>query len=128
MNTPMLFSEFTGHKYLNLETFRRSGQAVPTPVWFLLDGDRLYVRTPAQSGKVKRVRNIGRARVAPCDRSGNLLGSWQEVNANLVNDPATLERVNKKLDQKYGLLKRITDFFMNLRKVRSAVILLEKPD
>jgi PPOX class probable F420-dependent enzyme len=126
MSASMQFSDFRHHKFLNLETFRRNGAGVPTPVWFLLDDDRLYVRTPAQTGKVKRVRNIGRARVAPCDRAGNLLGSWQEVNASLVKDETTLARVNQLLNRKYGLLKRVVDFFSDLRKTRSEVILLEK--
>jgi hypothetical protein len=28
------FTEFAGRKYLNLETFKKSGQGVETPVWF----------------------------------------------------------------------------------------------
>ena len=58
-------------KYLSLETFRKSGQGVPTPVWFVQDGPALYISTEGSSGKVKRIRNNARVRIAPCDMWGN---------------------------------------------------------
>ena len=65
--------QFSGRKYLNLVTYRRSGTAVPTPMWFVEEGGVLYVRTPAKSGKVKRLRNNPRVRVVPSDGRG---GPW----------------------------------------------------
>jgi PPOX class probable F420-dependent enzyme len=56
---------FEGKRYINLTTFRKSGIAVPTPVWFVVHEGRLYVFTAAQSGKAKRLRANGRALVAP---------------------------------------------------------------
>ena len=40
------------HRYINLVTFRRSGEAVKTPVWLAKRGERFYVFTavgPARS-------------------------------------------------------------------------------
>ena len=48
---------FSGRNYLNLETYRKSGVAVRTPVWFAEQGGILYLYTLADSGKVKRIRN-----------------------------------------------------------------------
>jgi hypothetical protein len=56
-------AQFAGQQYLNLETYRKTGQAMPTPVWFLEDNGTLYVRTVANSGQVKRIRNNSRVRV-----------------------------------------------------------------
>ena len=39
--------QFEGQSFLNLETFRRNGSGVKTPVWFTQDGQTLYVRTVA---------------------------------------------------------------------------------
>ena len=80
----MAFAAFAGHKYLNLETFKRSGDGVKTPVWFAADpandlasdAARLYAYTVGNSGKVKRIRNNARVRIAPCDMAGKLLGEW----------------------------------------------------
>ncbi len=115
-------SAFKNQKYLNLETYRKSGQAMPTPVWFVQDGDKLYVRTVDNSGKVKRVRNNPHVRVAPCEVRGELKGPWVEAKASLVNDPATTQRVVQLLNQKYGLMKRAFDLMNILNRRGYAVI------
>src|SRR2546421_316307 len=61
----MGFAAFAGHKYLNLETLKKSGDGVKTPVWFAADPSasldsndaKLYVYTIGVSGKVKSIRN-----------------------------------------------------------------------
>ncbi len=52
MSVPTLFDH---QSYLNLETFRKNGSGVKTPVWFVEDGGLLFVRTDASSGKVDRL-------------------------------------------------------------------------
>lgn len=78
-------SQFEGQKYLNLETFRKSGVGVKTPVWFVEQDGVRYVRTISDSGKVKRIRNNGRVRIVPCKSQGEPLGEWVEAQAELVN-------------------------------------------
>jgi uncharacterized protein len=101
--------QFKKQKYLNLETFRRSGEGMKTPVWFVQDGEVLYVTTLAASGKAKRIRNNGRVNVAPCKVDGRLNGSWQPARARELTDPADSARVNRLLDRKYGLVKKLID-------------------
>ena len=67
---------FAGQKYLSLETYRKSGKAVPTPVWFVEHDGVLYASAPVHTGKVKRLRNSPQARVAPCDSRGQVKGEW----------------------------------------------------
>jgi PPOX class probable F420-dependent enzyme len=98
---------FSGQLYMNLETLRRNGQRMPTPVWFVQVGETLYVRTVANSGKVKRVRNNPRVRIAPCGQEGRLLGAWVQGTAREVrDDPAVEADVDRLLEDKYGELKR----------------------
>lgn len=101
---------FNKHQYINLETFRKSGIGVKTPVWFVRDGDALYVRTVKSSGKVKRVRNSGRLRLAPCDMRGGLLGEWQEADAGLVREAGLEKKINQMVTKKYGVMKWMFDF------------------
>ena len=61
-------SQFKNQPFLSIETKRKDGTAVPTPVWFVQDGDVLYVRTIDGSGKVKRARNFSAVRVMPGSR------------------------------------------------------------
>ena len=114
-------AQFERQQYLNLETVRTSGVAVPTPVWFVEEGDVLYVRTPASSGKVKRIRNNSKVRVAPCDRGGNLRGTWVNGVASL-SDEREVGNIDTLLTAKYGTFKKVVDFFAGLRKVQYAVI------
>ena len=49
-------SQFDGQDFLTLETFRRSGIGVKTPIWLVRGGDALWMWTMAGSGKVKRIQ------------------------------------------------------------------------
>ena len=102
-----MFDQLKKHQYLNIETFRKSGLGVKTPVWFVQDGDILFVRTVANSGKVKRIRNNEQVNIAPCKVDGSLLGEWLPATAHEVKDHATDQKVNRLLDHKYGLMKKM---------------------
>jgi uncharacterized protein len=101
------FDALRGHKYALLVSFRRSGEPVPTPVWFGLDTDgRLYVRTEHESGKVKRVRANGRVLVGPATVRGRPLGPLAEGSARVL--PADEEqRAERALARSYGLGRRL---------------------
>lgn len=118
-------SDFNANKYINLETFRKRGVGVPTPVWFVQSGAQIYVRTYADSGKVKRLRYNERARIAPCTQTGETTGEWREARARVLDDPQTTERVERLLRQKYGFLKSMFDFVARIRKTQMATILIE---
>jgi PPOX class probable F420-dependent enzyme len=96
---------FKNQKYLNLETFRKNGKAVRTPVWFVQNGDTLFVRTVADSGKVKRIRNHTGVNIAPCKMDGELLGDWVQASAREVKDQEIDRKVDQLLGEKYGLIK-----------------------
>ena len=116
-----------GESYLNLATFRRAGRAVETPVWFAERDGKLYVFTEAAAGKVKRLRNDDRIRVAPCNVRGKLRGEWIEGRGRRVDDPAVVERAYEALLAKYGLQMRISNFFSRLsgRIDKRAILELE---
>jgi uncharacterized protein len=101
--------QFNRKQYLNLETFRKNGEGMKTPVWFTQDGKRLYISTEANSGKVKRIRNNGRVNVAACKMDGKLIGAWVAAQACEITDPETITKANRMLDKKYGLMKKIFD-------------------
>jgi len=94
-------------QYLNLETVRKNGATVRTPVWFVQDGETVYIRTVANSGKVKRIRNCGLVNLAPCKMDGAPLGDWFPAVAREVKDEDIAQKVDHLLDQKYGLMKKV---------------------
>ncbi len=116
---------FDHQSFLNLETFRRSGVGVKTPVWFTQDGDTLFVRTMDNSGKVKRVRQNGAVNIAPCKVDGALLGAWTPATARDVNDPSIDRKVDRLLGQKYGLMKTLFSVASSLHSRKYTVLELK---
>ncbi len=112
---------FTAQRYLNLESFKRDGTPVQTPVWFAEEHGVLYVSTLANSGKVKRIRRTPRVRLAPCTVRGTVTGPWVEAEATIV-DATTAAHRHALLRQKYGWMKRVGDLFSRMMHRERVVI------
>jgi PPOX class probable F420-dependent enzyme len=127
----MGFAAFAGHKYLNLESFKKNGEGVKTPVWFAAEPSarlesseaKLYVYTIGISGKVKRIRNNGRVKIAPCNASGGLRGEWVDARAEIVAG-AQAEHGMQLLNKKYVPWKQLLDFFAKFRPRERTVFLI----
>jgi PPOX class probable F420-dependent enzyme len=100
--------------YVSLATFRRSGAEVKTPVWIAGAGDRYYVFSAGDAGKIKRIRNDARVRLAACDLRGNVKSDWMDGRARIIADDAGIAAALAALRRKYGLQMRFTDFFAKL--------------
>jgi uncharacterized protein len=122
MNEPAL-QQFANQKYLNLESYRKDGRGVATPVWFAEEQGILYIYSLADAGKVKRIRNNPRVRISPCDFRGKLTGQWVSAMAHIL-DASGAEHGHGILNKKYGLAKKLGDFFSKLRKRQRVVIAL----
>jgi len=114
---------FKGEKYLNLETYRRTGTPVRTPVWFARDEQHpatLYVYSEINAGKVKRIRNNPGVKIAPCTMRGTVKGEWSSATARLV-DSDEAGRGHALLNRKYWP-KRLVDFLFPGRRARQQII------
>jgi hypothetical protein len=125
------FQLFAGCRYISLETFRKSGESVKTPVWFAEAGvdtpaPLLYVYTIGNSGKAKRIRNNPRARIAPCDRRGKVLGDCVEARAEILQGEAAA-RGMRALNGKYVPWKQLLDVFASLRFGTERIVLAIRP-
>lgn len=116
--------QFAGQKYLNVETFRKNGSAVATPVWFAQELGILYIYSLANAGKVKRIRNNPRVRVTPCDIRGNPRGEWVEGKARILNAAAD-EHAHRLLDKKYGWVKKLGNLYSKLMQRERSSIAIE---
>ena len=116
-------AQFGGQKYISLETFKKNGQGVKTPVWFVLRNDAFYVNTEADSWKLKRIRNNPRVRVAVCTMRGDVKGPWLDAMASLVEGDERLA-VDRLLDRKY-VLKVVFNFLSRINRHKRAMIKIE---
>ncbi|WP_116367185.1 PPOX class F420-dependent oxidoreductase [Parahaliea mediterranea] len=115
--------------YISLATRKRSGDFVPTPVWFAPQGDSYYLFSAGDAGKVKRLRNFSEARIARCTATGKLTGEWLDVTAVVLDTPEECATALAALRRKYGLQMRIGDVFARLtgRFDRRAYIRVDLP-
>ena len=77
-------------KTINLETRKRDGTWVATPVSLVQRDGRLYFRTYKQSGKAKRLRNFAAVRVAPSSFLGKPKGDATAGTARLLGPEDSL--------------------------------------
>lgn len=108
------FDEVSKAQYVLLTTFTKDGRPKPTPIWIARDGDRALVITEKNSWKVKRIRNTPRVTLAVCDMRGKVKGETIEAVATVLDDSQT-ERVYQAINERYGLVGRIFNFFSKLR-------------
>jgi len=118
-------AQFENQSFLNIETFRKDGAGVKTPVWFVQDGDRLYVRTVADSWKVRRVRKNPQVKVVSCKAQGQPIGEWVSARAQIITDSSRAEEINQLLNKKYGFQKKAFDLMGKLRKDQMGVLEIE---
>ena len=121
-------AQFAGTKYLSLESFRKSGIGVRTPVWFAQDVLHsepaitvFYIYSEADAGKMKRIRSNPKVRVAPCTMRGDVCGDWIDGCAHICEDDEAANG-QQLLRQRYGLLKIVGDFFSRLMRHKQTVI------
>jgi len=112
---------FVGQRYLNLESVKRDGTPVQTPVWFAEEQGVLYVYTLANAGKVKRIRRHPRIRIAPCTMRGTVTGRWVEADAAIA-DATTAAHGHALLQHKYAWMKGLGDLYSRLRHRERVVI------
>ncbi len=95
--------QFKNQEFLSLETFRKNGIGVKTPVWFAEEGDALYIWTVGDSGKIKRIRNNPQVKIAPCQRFGKVTGEWMAAQASVDDSAAAVRHVETLLSRKLGV-------------------------
>lgn len=118
----MSLKAFENQQYLSIETFRKNGQGVKTPVWFVQDDEVLYVWTEAKSGKAKRVRNNAKVNIAPSRGDGAPLDDWFPASASRDDSSDAVKHVRSLMAKKYGLAFHMFGLLGKLRKAQYTTI------
>ena len=103
--------QFTDQKYINLETYRKDQTPVKTPVWFIINNDRILITTKETTGKVKRLRNNQNARIAICSMKGDVKSNWVNVGVQKITQESDVEEIVKLRKKKYGFSARLISMF-----------------
>ena len=108
------FTNLDKEKYMSLTTFRKSGEAVITPMWFAESRGTIYAETGVNAGKLKRIRQMERVTLAACTMSGKVTGSEFEGQARLVSEVQEMNVARVALSKKYGLTRSVYYFLLNI--------------
>lgn len=117
-------TQFANQRYLNMETYRKTGKPVATPVWFAEANGTLYTYSLDNAGKVTRIRNNPKVRIVPCDVRGKPNGEWVEAKARILDERGAALG-HELLNKKYGWMKRIDDAFSKLMQRQRVVIAVD---
>jgi PPOX class probable F420-dependent enzyme len=117
------FARLADRKYISLETFKKNGEGVRTPLWFVLHDGALYVYTEADSWKVKRIQNNPHVRVASSTIRGHVTGPWVNGTASFV-DGEERRVADRLLDRKY-YLKVIFNWLTKMNRHKRAMIRIQ---
>jgi len=93
--------QFTG-KYLSLESFKRDGTGVATPVWFVTDDGKILVITGDGSYKVRRIRRNPAVTVAECTAAGRLRSARVPARAQVL-PVSEVPGVRRLMSRKYRI-------------------------
>ena len=102
------FPDLGKEQYISLTTFRKTGQAMTTPVIFAQSPGTIYVGTRADAGKLKRLRHTARVTLAPCTYSGKVTGAVIAGNARIVTEAEESKAASTALAKKYGVMLPLT--------------------
>jgi len=92
----------SSRSYLSLTTYRRDGSPVTTPVWCVVDGEHVLMRTDSESYKVRRLRENPSVAIAACDSRGKLRS--ETIAADAKELPASeRKRIERLLLRKYPI-------------------------
>lgn len=109
-------------KYINLLTYKKNGEPVLTPVWFIFKDNKIFIRTSNKSGKFKRIKNNKNVRFALCNIRGQIKGEWH-------NGFAKLEPNNRwvfsKINEKYGIFAYLMNIIYKIKKMNIIILSIE---
>jgi PPOX class probable F420-dependent enzyme len=103
VESPDPIRQFSGRRYINLESYDKNGEPKLTPVLSLEHEGMLYVRTGPTKWKVKRIRRNPRVRVVPCNQKGIPNGTWVDGEAGIV-EGEELEQAITLFKKEYGTI------------------------
>ena len=104
----MELKKFVEAEYINLITYRKDNTPVTTPVWVADYSNSLVITTSLNAGKVKRIRNNGKATIYVTNQSGSKkLSDSLDLQASLIEEISIKKEAADEIRKKYGLMAKM---------------------
>ena len=114
-------SDFIDGQYINIETFKKDGSSVRTPVWYIIQDDLIFIRSDRNSWKVKRIRKNSHVKISKCNMFG-------KTNSELFDGTASIKEKTNQInmdeffDKKYGIKNKILKLMYKIKKLQIVII------
>jgi uncharacterized protein len=108
--------------YINILTFKKNGEPVSTPVWFIFKDNKIFFRTSNKSGKFKRIKNNNNIKFALCNIRGKVRSEWHNGVAKV--DPNN-KWVFSQINEKYGFFAHLMNIIYRIKKMDIIIIYIE---
>jgi uncharacterized protein len=108
--------------YINILTFKKNGEPVSTPVWFIFKDNKIFFRTSNKSGKFKRIKNNNNIKFALCNIRGKVRGDWHKGVAKV--DPNN-KWVYSLINEKYGFFAHLMNIIYKIKKMDIIILSIE---
>ena len=102
--------QFLDQKYINLETYKKDGTPIRTPVWFVIDKEIIYIITRDSTGKVKRLKNNQDVQIVSCSFKGEPKNEWVKGKTEMITGEEA-DKAIKLRKKKYGMFVRLSGIF-----------------
>tara|TARA_B100001113_G_scaffold237856_1_gene195549 strand:+ start:154 stop:531 length:378 start_codon:yes stop_codon:yes gene_type:complete len=104
----MNLKDFSEVEYINLITYKKDKTPITTPVWVAGFSNSLVVTTSLNAGKVKRVRNNGKATIYTTNQNGTKqLSESLDLEASLIEDVELKKKAADTIRKKYGMMAKM---------------------
>jgi uncharacterized protein len=107
------FATLDDEKYMSLTTFRKNGEAVITPMWFVESKGTIYAETGVNAGKLRRIRHTERVTLAACTISGRVTGAEIVGKARVLSEFQEVNTAKAAMSKKYGLMRSLYYFLLD---------------
>jgi PPOX class probable F420-dependent enzyme len=116
-------SQFSGRRYINLESYKKDGKPVLTPVQSIEENGLIYFRTGPKTWKVKRIRRNPHVRIVLSERNGKPTGAWVDGRAQVLEGEES-DRVMALFKKEYGTVgNSLVNFVGRLRGERLTTVI-----
>ena len=123
----MNLKNFSDVEFINLITYKKDKTPITTPVWVAEFSNSLIITTSLNAGKVKRVRNNGKATIYVTNQSGSeKLSEAIDVKASIIDNEKEKQLGIKSIQKKYGAMAKV--FMRGPDEVRAIIKLEEKEE
>jgi uncharacterized protein len=116
-------SQFSGRRYISLESYKKNGEPKRTPVQSLENNGLIYFRTDPKTWKFKRIERNSHVRIALSDRNGRPTGSWVDGEARII-EGVERERIQNLFKKEYGTIgNTIVNFVASIRREKLTAVI-----